>query len=79
MSFSSSRVYFRFVPDFTAMSSCSGSSSVETVIDKMQRLTEETQPWNRMMGERRDEHERQSRKRLTFCMYTHSRSFSTQY
>ena len=34
------------------MSTCSESSSVVTVIDNMQRLTEETQPWKRMMANR---------------------------
>ena len=37
-----------------AMSTNSESSSVVTAIEQMQRRTEETQPWNRMMGERRD-------------------------
>ena len=38
-----------------AMSTNSESSSVVTAIEQMQRRTEETQPWNRMMGERRDD------------------------
>ena len=35
-----------------AMSTSSESSSVVTMIEKMQRRTEETQPWNRMMAGR---------------------------